>query len=171
MVIYKIRVGDDTGEWTVSRRFRNFETLHRALRYTLLLVSTAADSKGFHLQFYEAQPNVRQFSHAALKELSIASTPPNLRALLRTVLCRDLPSYHLRLPAKRIFSQQQSVEFVEERRQQLNGFLQSLLAIPPVASRPSHAAELPCMTACSFHSLSSMRVCVIGGDCLVLFQQ
>ena len=48
--------------------------------------------------------------------------------------CRDLPSYHLRLPAKRIFSQQQSVEFVEERRQQLNGYLQSLLAIPPVAS-------------------------------------
>ena len=47
---------------------------------------------------------------------------------------RDLPSYHLRLPAKRIFSQQQSVEFVEERRQQLNGYLQSLLAIPPVAS-------------------------------------
>ena len=32
VVIYKIRVGDDTGEWTVSRRFRNFETLHRALR-------------------------------------------------------------------------------------------------------------------------------------------
>ena len=37
VVIYKIRVGDDTGEWTVSRRFRNFETLHRALRYTFLL--------------------------------------------------------------------------------------------------------------------------------------
>ena len=36
VVIYKIRVGDDTGEWTVSRRFRNFETLHRALRCCLL---------------------------------------------------------------------------------------------------------------------------------------
>ena len=35
VVIYKIRVGDDTGEWTVSRRFRNFETLHRALRCCL----------------------------------------------------------------------------------------------------------------------------------------
>ena len=53
-------------------------------------------------------------------------------------ICRDLPSYHLRLPSKRIFSQQQSVEFVEERRQQLNGYLQSLLAIPPVASNDQH---------------------------------
>ncbi len=50
-------------------------------------------------------------------------------------LCRDLPSYHLRLPSKRIFSQQQSSEFVEERRAQLHGYLQSLLAIPPVASK------------------------------------
>ena len=53
-------------------------------------------------------------------------------------ICRDLPSYPLRLPSKRIFSQQQSVEFVEERRQQLNGYLQSLLAIPPVASNAQH---------------------------------
>ena len=86
-----------------------------------------------------------------LKQLSIATSHPDLGALLRGVLCRDLPSYQLRLPAKRIFSQQQSVEFVEERRQQLNEFLQSLLAIPPVASRPSHCAELSCTTACSFH--------------------
>lgn len=40
VVIYKIRVGDDTGEWTVSRRFRNFETLHRALRCPFNLPST-----------------------------------------------------------------------------------------------------------------------------------
>lgn len=31
-VVYSIRVGDDRGEWTVSRRFRHFEQLHRALR-------------------------------------------------------------------------------------------------------------------------------------------
>lgn len=31
-VVYKIRVADHSGEWTVSRRFRNFETLHRQLR-------------------------------------------------------------------------------------------------------------------------------------------
>lgn len=32
-VLYKIRVGDDTGrEWTVSRRFRHFEILHRQLK-------------------------------------------------------------------------------------------------------------------------------------------
>ena len=34
-VIYKIRVGDDSGrEWTVSRRYRHFETIHRQLRGT-----------------------------------------------------------------------------------------------------------------------------------------
>jgi len=31
-VVYSIRVGDDRGEWTVSRRYRHFEQLHRALR-------------------------------------------------------------------------------------------------------------------------------------------
>lgn len=28
----QIRVADDGGEWTVSRRYRNFEVLHRQLR-------------------------------------------------------------------------------------------------------------------------------------------
>ena len=67
-------------------------------------------------------------------------------------LCRDLPSYHLRLPSKRIFSQQQSSEFVEERRAQLHGYLQSLLAIPPVASMdPDTLITDPCVwnTTCS----------------------
>ena len=77
VVIYKIRVADASSEWTVSRRFRNFETLHRALR--------------------------------------------------------ESPAYRLRLPAKRIFSQQHSVEFVEDRRQQLDSYLQALLANPAVA--------------------------------------
>ncbi|CAL8462775.1 g2308 [Coccomyxa elongata] len=77
VVIYKIRVADGSGEWTVSRRFRNFETLHRALR--------------------------------------------------------ELAAYRLRLPAKKIFSQQHSVEFVEDRRQQLDAYLQALLANPAVA--------------------------------------
>ena len=31
-VVYSIRIGDDRGEWTVSRRYRHFEQLHRALR-------------------------------------------------------------------------------------------------------------------------------------------
>lgn len=32
-IVYKIRVGDDSGrEWTVSRRYRHFEVLHRQLR-------------------------------------------------------------------------------------------------------------------------------------------
>lgn len=77
VVIYKIRVADASGEWTVSRRFRNFETLHRALR--------------------------------------------------------EMGAYRLRLPAKKIFSQQHSVEFVEDRRQQLDSYLQALLANPVVA--------------------------------------
>ena len=49
VVIYKIRVGDDTGEWTVSRRFRNFETLHRALR-CLVLPSSACLPVVCHLK-------------------------------------------------------------------------------------------------------------------------
>jgi hypothetical protein len=77
VVAYKVRVDDASGSWTVSRRFRNFETLHRALR--------------------------------------------------------ENPAYRLRLPAKRIFSQQHSVEFVEDRRSQLDAYLQSLLANPAVA--------------------------------------
>ena len=32
VVVYKIRVADSRGEWTVSRRFRSFEALHRNLR-------------------------------------------------------------------------------------------------------------------------------------------
>lgn len=31
-VTYKVRVADDAAEWTVSRRFRNFEALHSRLR-------------------------------------------------------------------------------------------------------------------------------------------
>ena len=32
IVMFIIRVADDSGEWSVARRFRNFETLHRAMR-------------------------------------------------------------------------------------------------------------------------------------------
>ncbi|CAD7702484.1 unnamed protein product [Ostreobium quekettii] len=31
-VVFKIRVADDEGEWTVARRYRNFESLHKKLR-------------------------------------------------------------------------------------------------------------------------------------------
>lgn len=31
-VVFKIRVADQTGEWTVTRRYRNFEALHKFLR-------------------------------------------------------------------------------------------------------------------------------------------
>ena len=32
VVVYKIRAADAQGEWTVSRRYSNFEQLHRQLR-------------------------------------------------------------------------------------------------------------------------------------------
>lgn len=32
IVMFVIRVADDTGEWTIARRFRHFESLHRSLR-------------------------------------------------------------------------------------------------------------------------------------------
>ena len=79
-------MADAAGEWTVSRRFRNFETLHRALR--------------------------------------------------------EVPGFRgVRLPAKKMFGQQHSVEFVEERRCQLDGYLQELLAHPGVAGA---AGAPPC---------------------------
>ncbi|GAB4817940.1 hypothetical protein N2152v2_004986 [Parachlorella kessleri] len=31
-VVYRVRVADDVDEWTVSRRYRNFETLHKQLK-------------------------------------------------------------------------------------------------------------------------------------------
>ncbi len=72
VVMYKIRVADARGEWTVSRRFRHFEGLHRNLR--------------------------------------------------------DVAAYRIKLPGKRIFAHGQSVEFVEERRQGLDNYLQQVLA-------------------------------------------
>lgn len=79
VVIYKIRVADGTGEWTVSRRFRNFEALHRTLK--------------------------------------------------------EVPSFRVRMPAKRVFTHSQTVEFVEERRQQLDTYLQQILADSTLAGK------------------------------------
>jgi Sorting nexin C terminal/PX domain len=77
-VVYKIRVGDDSGrEWTVSRRYRHFEVLHRQLRGT---------------------------AH-----------------------------YKSKLPAKRIFIHTQSEDFVEDRRNALDMYLQEVLNIPYLA--------------------------------------
>lgn len=70
VVVYKIRATDATREWTVSRRYSNFEQLHRQLR--------------------------------------------------------DVPAYRLKLPPKRLFPNP-TPDFVEERRQQLDSYLQQLL--------------------------------------------
>lgn len=32
VVMFIIRVADDRGEWTLARRFRHFESLHRSMR-------------------------------------------------------------------------------------------------------------------------------------------
>lgn len=37
--MFVIRVADDTGEWTIARRFRHFESLHRSLRGCAVLAS------------------------------------------------------------------------------------------------------------------------------------
>ena len=80
----QVRVADTDAEWTVSRRFRNLEALHRALR--------------------------------------------------------GVPAYRMRLPAKRIFPHNQSGEFVEERRRQLDGYLGAVLADAQLAgARPTLA--------------------------------
>lgn len=81
-VVYKLRVADlgDGTEWTVSRRFRNFESLHRQLR--------------------------------------------------------EVSAYRLKLPPKRIFLHMQTPEFVEERRQQLDQYLQALLGAGNLGNMP-----------------------------------
>lgn len=33
VVMFITRVADDRGEWTLARRFRHFESLHRSLRW------------------------------------------------------------------------------------------------------------------------------------------
>lgn len=60
VVVYKIRVADATGEWTVSRRFRSFESLHRALRdqlgpsmYSLKLPAKRIFNHGIGVAFVE----------------------------------------------------------------------------------------------------------------------
>ena len=80
IVMFIIRVADDSGEWTVTRRFRNFETLHRGMR-----------------------------AH---------------------------PSYKMRLPPKRIFFHSTAVDFVEERRDQLDVYLRTLLGDPNLCRAP-----------------------------------
>jgi len=77
-VVYKIRVGDDASEWSISRRYRNFEALHRQL-------------------------------------------------LVYSV-------YKLKLPPKRIFFHAQTVDFVEERREALDKYLQQLLSSRQLAA-------------------------------------
>mmetsp|Transcript_13710 Transcript_13710/g.41406 ORF Transcript_13710/g.41406 Transcript_13710/m.41406 type:complete len:1265 (+) Transcript_13710:304-4098(+) len=74
VVMFIIRVADDRGEWTLARRFRHFESLHRSMR--------------------------------------------------------GYPAYKGRLPPKRIFFHTASAEFVEERRQLLDDYLQPLLEEP-----------------------------------------
>lgn len=91
IVIYKIRVADSTGEWTVSRRFRNFESLQRTLK--------------------------------------------------------ELPSYKIKMPAKRVFSHSQNVEFVEERRQQLDHYLQQILGDATLTGKFS---QIPVDQSCSY---------------------
>lgn len=57
VVMYKIRVADARGEWTVSRRFRHFEGLHRSFRdvpaCTLKLPNKRIFSHGQSVEFVE----------------------------------------------------------------------------------------------------------------------
>lgn len=75
-VVYKIRVGDDTGrEWTVSRRFRHFEILHRQLK---------------NLPGYKAAlPAKRLFNHTHSIEF-VEERRRSLNAFLQSLL--NLPS-------------------------------------------------------------------------------
>lgn len=78
VVVYVIRVGDDSGrEWTVCRRYKHFEVLHRQLR--------------------------------------------------------GVPTYRSKLPPKRIFIHSQNEDFVEERRHNLDGYIQEVLSSPLLA--------------------------------------
>lgn len=106
IVIYKIRVADSTGEWTVSRRFRNFESLQRTLK--------------------------------------------------------ELPGYRIRMPAKRVFTHSQNVEFVEERRQQLDQYLQQILADSTLTGGIHFSLRLA-PPSCPYFSLLAMEIGRLGG--------
>ena len=58
-VVYRIRVGDDRGEWTISRRYRHFESLHRTIRtkkgYTLSLPGKRLFGHGFSPEYIEGR--------------------------------------------------------------------------------------------------------------------
>ena len=64
-VVYSIRIGDDRGEWTVSRRYRHFEQLHRHIR----------NSKGYNIRlppkrifFHDVSPEYIEARRQALDE-------------------------------------------------------------------------------------------------------
>lgn len=79
-VMYQIRVADASGlEWTVSRRYRHFEVLHRQMK-------------------------------------------------------SKIQGYKLKLPPKRIFVHTPNVDFVHERQEALDSYLQALLAHPSRSS-------------------------------------
>lgn len=74
-------------------------------------------------------------------------TPPSFPWPLISVppLPAALPDRRLKLPAKRIFTHSQSVDFVEERREALNRYLQAALANDVVAGKRGRASGMACV--------------------------
>ena len=67
--------------------------------------------------------------------------------MTRTVPLRRYPAYRLRLPPKRIFFHSTTVDFVEERREQLDVYLRTLLADPNLCSALPSCA---CFACCAY---------------------
>ena len=68
----------------------------------------------------------------------------------------QVSAYRLKLPPKRIFLHIQTPEFVEERRQQLDQYLQALLGAGSLSNMPQ-------VGTC--HGLRVVAACVLPGPC------
>ena len=99
---------------------------------------------------------------------------------LSPCVCAQVPAYRLKLPPKRLFNHSPTPDFVEERRQQLDSYLQMLLQerrlqglhSPPVFR---HAVSCkPCPGACLNRAdliKQQFNKCCREQSCLVMLYQ
>ena len=82
---------------------------------------------------------------------------------------RRYPAYRLRLPPKRIFFHSTTVDFVEERREQLDVYLRTLLADPNLCSALPFLFVLPYAVPITFAALLVPACFVCSAHCIGVF--
>ena len=86
----QVRVADAEAEWTVSRRFRNFEALHRALRgvpaYRLRLPAKRIFPHNQSGEFVEERRRLLDaYLGQVLSDAQLASAPPGCTAVREAI--------------------------------------------------------------------------------------